>query len=185
MTEITPDPHYEKPIPHPKNRFMALTINCTDMPTLFVDTHAPLDILTDAASYRIRAVTKVLENLSVRGPGTFFVWCLACDAISANWLASNCPQDWMGKGTDIFEGNKSVPFFSRFFPQKLFRSSRGCETLATAATFKPDLQPSTIDHDETHGAHRSVDPHLGKALKPTGWRGGSSRKRWPPQRSMT
>jgi hypothetical protein len=35
--------------------------------TLFVNTQAPLDILTDAASYRIRTVTQVLENLSMRG----------------------------------------------------------------------------------------------------------------------
>ena len=67
MKTIHPDPPYKKPIPHPDNRFMALTSNCTDMPTLFVDTHAPLDILTDAANYRIRAVTQVLENLSMRG----------------------------------------------------------------------------------------------------------------------
>ena len=67
MTAITPDPPYEKPIPHPNSRFMALTSNCNDMPTLFVDTHAPLDVLTDAASYRIRAVTQVLEILSMRG----------------------------------------------------------------------------------------------------------------------
>ncbi|PTR26983.1 hypothetical protein [Pseudomonas sp. GV085] len=67
MKSIHPDPPYEKPTPHPDNRFMALTSNCTDMPTLFVDTHVPLDILTDAANYRIRAVTQVLENLSMRG----------------------------------------------------------------------------------------------------------------------
>jgi hypothetical protein len=54
-------------MPHPKSRFMALTSNCTDMPTLFVDTHAPVDILTEASSYRIRAVTQVLENMSMRG----------------------------------------------------------------------------------------------------------------------
>ena len=62
-----PHPPYEKPIPHPDSRFMALTGNCTDMPTLFVDTHAPLDVLYDAANYRIRAVTQVLENISMRG----------------------------------------------------------------------------------------------------------------------
>ena len=45
MKTIHPDPPYEKPTPHPDNRFMALTSNCTDMPTLFVDTHAPLDVL--------------------------------------------------------------------------------------------------------------------------------------------
>ena len=67
MKTLTPDPPYEKPTPHPENRFMALTSNCTDMPTLFVDTHAPLDVLTDTASYRVRAVTQVLENLSMRG----------------------------------------------------------------------------------------------------------------------
>ncbi|WP_130907326.1 hypothetical protein [Pseudomonas sp. Sample_16] len=67
MKRLTPDPPYEKPTTHPENRFMALTSNCTDMPTLFVDTQAPLDVLTDAASYRIRAVTQVLENLSMRG----------------------------------------------------------------------------------------------------------------------
>ncbi|MGJ7518218.1 hypothetical protein ACSFE6_28235 [Pseudomonas baetica] len=67
MPTLHPDPPYEKPIPHPETRFMALTSNCTDMPTLFVDTHAPLDVLTDAAGYRIRAVTQVLENLSMRG----------------------------------------------------------------------------------------------------------------------
>jgi hypothetical protein len=67
MKSIHPDPPYEKPTPHPENRFMALTSNCTDIPTLFVDTQAPLDVLADAASYRIRAVTQVLENLSMRG----------------------------------------------------------------------------------------------------------------------
>ncbi|POF39455.1 hypothetical protein B0D71_25885 [Pseudomonas laurylsulfativorans] len=67
MKSIHLDPPYEKPTSHPDNRFMALTSNCTDMPTLFVDTHAPLDILTGAANYRIRAVTQVLENLSMRG----------------------------------------------------------------------------------------------------------------------
>jgi hypothetical protein len=67
MKSIHPDPPYEKPIPHPKSRFMALTSNCDDMPTLFVDTQAPLDVLYDAANYRIRAVTQVMENLSMRG----------------------------------------------------------------------------------------------------------------------
>jgi hypothetical protein len=67
MKTLHPDPPYVKPIPHPENRFMALTSNCDDMPTLFVDTHAPLDVLYDAASYRIQAVTQVMENLSMRG----------------------------------------------------------------------------------------------------------------------
>jgi len=67
MKTIHPDPPYERPTPHPDNRFMALTSNCSEMPTLFVDTHAPLDVLMDAANYRIRTVTQVLENLSMRG----------------------------------------------------------------------------------------------------------------------
>ena len=67
MKPIHPDPPYEKPTSHPDNRFMALTSNCSDMPTLFVDTHAPLDVLYDAANHRIRAVTQVLEILSMRG----------------------------------------------------------------------------------------------------------------------
>jgi hypothetical protein len=91
MKTIHPDPPYEKPTPHPDNRFMALTSNCTDMPTLFVDTHAPLDVLTDAANYRVRAVTQVLENLSMRGsieceslyPQRL---CLALRYCAARWL---------------------------------------------------------------------------------------------------
>lgn len=67
MTTPNAIPSYIKPTPHPENRFMALTSNCDDMPTLFVDTHAPLDVLYDAASYRILAVTQVMENLSMRG----------------------------------------------------------------------------------------------------------------------
>lgn len=67
MTNLHPDPPYEKPAPHPENRFKALTSNCDDMPTLFFDTQAPLQALNDAALYRIEAVTQVLENLSMRG----------------------------------------------------------------------------------------------------------------------
>ncbi|KAI2669330.1 hypothetical protein [Pseudomonas sp. TNT3] len=67
MKALHPDPPYIKPTPHPENRFKPLTSNCDDMPTLFVDTQAPLDVLVDAANYRIHAVTQVLENLSMRG----------------------------------------------------------------------------------------------------------------------
>ncbi|ANI61549.1 hypothetical protein [Pseudomonas sp. GR 6-02] len=48
-------------------QYMALTSNADDQPTLFVDTTKPLHILLDAAGYRIRAVTQVLENLAMRG----------------------------------------------------------------------------------------------------------------------
>ncbi|MCK1793698.1 hypothetical protein [Pseudomonas violetae] len=67
MPTLTPDPPYSKPTPYPESRFKALTSNCNDMPTLFVDAQAPLDVLVDAANYRINAVTQVLENLSMRG----------------------------------------------------------------------------------------------------------------------
>ncbi|MBD9456987.1 short-chain dehydrogenase [Pseudomonas sp. PDM05] len=49
------------------NPYIALTSNDTATPALFVDSTAPLDILLDAATYRIRAVTQVLENLALRG----------------------------------------------------------------------------------------------------------------------
>ncbi|KAE9647660.1 hypothetical protein EJA70_04800 [Pseudomonas sp. PB103] len=83
MARIKPDPPYEKITPHPANRFMALTSNCSDMPTLFVDTHAPLDILLDAASYRLRAVVQVLENLCMRGS-------VECDSIILSDFAMLC-----------------------------------------------------------------------------------------------
>ncbi|WGT25981.1 short-chain dehydrogenase [Pseudomonas marginalis] len=49
------------------NQYMALTSNDSVTPALFVDTTAPLEILLDAATYRLRAVTQVLENLALRG----------------------------------------------------------------------------------------------------------------------
>ena len=67
MKNLHPDPPYEKPTPYPENRFKPLTSNCDDMPTLFFDTQAPLYVLNDAALFRIKAVTQVLENLSMRG----------------------------------------------------------------------------------------------------------------------
>jgi hypothetical protein len=95
MKSIHPDPPYEKPIPHPDNRFMALTSNCTDMPTLFVDTQAPLDILTDTANYRIRAVTQVLENLSMRGS-------IECESFILSDFALLCAIS-LRDGCDVLE----------------------------------------------------------------------------------
>ncbi|WP_460134709.1 short-chain dehydrogenase [Pseudomonas sp. S1_E04] len=48
------------------NQYMALTSNDSATPALFVDTTAPLEILLDAATYRLRAVTQILENLALR-----------------------------------------------------------------------------------------------------------------------
>ncbi|ONH56109.1 hypothetical protein BLL36_06710 [Pseudomonas cedrina subsp. cedrina] len=39
--------------------------DCT-IPTMLIDTEAPLDALYEAAAYRIRAVTQILENLALR-----------------------------------------------------------------------------------------------------------------------
>ena len=75
---------------------MALTSNCTDMPTLFVDTHVPLDILTDAANYRIRAVTQVLENLSMRGS-------IECESFILSDFALLCAIS-LRDGCDVLDG---------------------------------------------------------------------------------
>ena len=47
--------------------YMALTSNADDLPSLFVHTTQPLHSLLSTASYRIRAVTQILENLAMRG----------------------------------------------------------------------------------------------------------------------
>jgi len=47
-------------------RYMAITgLDCT-IPSLMIDTEAPLDVLHETAAYRIRAVTQLLENLAMR-----------------------------------------------------------------------------------------------------------------------
>jgi hypothetical protein len=48
------------------NQYMALTSNDSATPALFIDTTVPLEILLDAASYRLQAVTQVMENLALR-----------------------------------------------------------------------------------------------------------------------
>ncbi|VVO26172.1 hypothetical protein [Pseudomonas fluorescens] len=63
MKTLTPDPPFSTA---PTHRYMPLTSNDCDIPTLFVDTLAPLDVLQDAADYRIRAVTQLMENLAMR-----------------------------------------------------------------------------------------------------------------------
>ncbi|MDC7813879.1 MULTISPECIES: hypothetical protein [Pseudomonas] len=47
------------------NRYMPITGHDCNIPSLLIDTQAPIDVLHDAAAYRIRAVTQLLENLSV------------------------------------------------------------------------------------------------------------------------
>ncbi len=48
------------------NRYMPLTGHDSSIPALVIDTQAPLDVLHEAAAYRIRAVTQFLENLAFR-----------------------------------------------------------------------------------------------------------------------
>ena len=48
------------------NRYIPLTGNDCTIPALIIDTQAPLDVLHEAAAYRIRAVTQLLENLAFR-----------------------------------------------------------------------------------------------------------------------
>ena len=46
-------------------RYMPITgIDCT-IPSLLIDTEAPVDVLHDTAAYRIRSVTQLLETLSL------------------------------------------------------------------------------------------------------------------------
>jgi len=95
MPSLHPDPPYVKPVAHPENRFKALTSNCSDMPTLFLDTQAPIDVLTDAANYRIQAVTQVLENLSMRGS-------VECDSFILSDFALVCAIP-LRDGCDVLE----------------------------------------------------------------------------------
>lgn len=48
------------------NRYMPLTGHDSTIPALVIDSQAPLDVLYDAAAYRIQAVTQFLENLAFR-----------------------------------------------------------------------------------------------------------------------
>jgi hypothetical protein len=48
------------------NRYMPLTGHDCTIPALTIDTQAPVDVLLDAAAYRIRAVTQLLENIAFR-----------------------------------------------------------------------------------------------------------------------
>ena len=65
------------------NQYIALTSNDSATPALFVDTTVPLGILLDAATYRLRAVTQVLENLALRSE-------ISSDAVVLSDLALLC-----------------------------------------------------------------------------------------------
>lgn len=46
------------------NRYLPLTGHDSNVPSLLIDTQAPLDVLHDAAMYRIRMVTESLERFA-------------------------------------------------------------------------------------------------------------------------
>jgi hypothetical protein len=48
------------------NRYKPFTGVDSDFHSLLIDTEAPLDVLHETASYRIGAVTQLLENLAFR-----------------------------------------------------------------------------------------------------------------------
>ncbi|MGY1446343.1 hypothetical protein ACW582_03980 [Pseudomonas chlororaphis] len=47
------------------NRYMPITGHDCNIPSLLIDTQAPIDVLHDAAAYRIRAATQLLESFSI------------------------------------------------------------------------------------------------------------------------
>ncbi|QQZ43560.1 hypothetical protein IF690_08465 [Pseudomonas sp. SK3(2021)] len=47
------------------NRYMPITGHDCNIPYLLIDTQAPVDVLHDAAAYRIRAVAQLLESFSM------------------------------------------------------------------------------------------------------------------------
>ena len=46
-------------------RYMPITGHDCTIPSLLIDTQAPVDVLHDAAAYRIRAATQLLESFSI------------------------------------------------------------------------------------------------------------------------
>lgn len=46
-------------------RYQAITGHDCNIPSQLIDTQAPIDVLHDAAAYRIRAVTQLLENFAI------------------------------------------------------------------------------------------------------------------------
>ena len=61
MKKVVPDPPV---LPTSPRRYMPLTSNDCTIPALLADTEAPLDVLHEAASHRIRAATQLLENIA-------------------------------------------------------------------------------------------------------------------------
>jgi hypothetical protein len=76
-------------------QYVALTSNDSTTPALFIDTTVPMEMLLDAASYRIRTVTQVLENLALRSE-------IRSDAVVLNDFALLCSIP-LRDGCDLLE----------------------------------------------------------------------------------
>lgn len=61
MKKFVPDPPVQ---PTSSRRYMPLTSNDCTIPALLADTEAPLDVLHEAATHRIRAATQLLESIA-------------------------------------------------------------------------------------------------------------------------
>ncbi|MFJ3116929.1 hypothetical protein ACIPI6_10340 [Pseudomonas protegens] len=46
-------------------RYQAITGHDCNIPSQLIDTQAPIEVLHDAAAYRIRAVTQLLKNFAI------------------------------------------------------------------------------------------------------------------------
>lgn len=86
MKKLTPDPPALIDDTSPR-RYMALTSNDCTIPALLIDTEAPLDVLHEAAAYRIRAAASCWKT----SPAT--PTCTAirrCSRISPSSASSPC-----------------------------------------------------------------------------------------------
>lgn len=63
MKKLTTDPPVTLNETSPR-RYMPLTSNDCTIPALLADTEAPLDVLHEAATHRIRAATQLLESIA-------------------------------------------------------------------------------------------------------------------------
>ncbi|BAQ73270.1 uncharacterized protein POS17_1576 [Pseudomonas sp. Os17] len=69
------------------NRYMPITGHDCNIPSLLIDTQAPIDVLHDAAAYRIRAVTQLLENFAISDDAPKGAqWCCR----NCHWCAEFC-----------------------------------------------------------------------------------------------
>ncbi|MCS4260708.1 MULTISPECIES: hypothetical protein [Pseudomonas] len=67
-------------------RYQAITGHDCNIPSQLIDTQAPINVLHDAAAYRIRAVTQLLENFAIsddapRGAAVLQELSLACSIL--------------------------------------------------------------------------------------------------------